>query len=280
MVKKVPEPTLLLQLDCAGIHLGERDFGPFSFQVSAGERIAILGPSGAGKSSVLKLMSGEWRPTSGTSWLNGQRLTDWRLPELSRQRAVLPQACDVAFGLQTDLVVALGRVSRDRDPELSPIVVASAEHARAAHLLGRRFDTLSGGEQARIQLARAFAQLWDGQDGLVLVDEPLAALDPGLQIDLLDSLDSYAFSRNHALVAILHDINQALLGFDRLLLVKEGKLMADLRCSADVVPALESLYGIGLSCVTDAQGSLVVTPLRKSIRHRIANVNGARPMAQ
>lgn len=255
-----------MQLDSVAISLGSSAFGPFTLQVAAGERIAILGPSGAGKSTLLKLMSREWTPAAGQILFNRRPMAAWTLADLSRHRAVLPQSSDVVFGLLTDLVVGLGRVARMHDPYLSDIVQASATLAHAAHLLGRHFDTLSGGEQARIQLARVFAQLWDSQSGLILVDEPLAALDPGLQCDLLDSLDAYAAARHHALVAILHDMNQAMFGFDRLLLVKHGKLVADLPCSANAVPALESLYGISLSCVTDVQGALVMTPLRKSVR--------------
>jgi iron complex transport system ATP-binding protein len=270
MLMKTSTHTGLLQLDSVGISLGESSFGPFSLQVAPGERIAILGPSGAGKSTLLKLMSRECTPATGQVLFNGQRLVDWTLPNLSRHRAVLPQSSDVAFGFQTDLVIGVGRVARVHDPKLSDIVEASATLAHAAHLLGRRFDTLSGGEQARVQLARVFAQLWDVHDGLILVDEPLAAIDPGLQCDLLDSLDAYATDRHHALVAILHDINQAMLGFDRLLLVKGGKLVADLPSCAKAVPALESLYGISLSCVCDLQGSLVISPLRKSARRPVA----------
>ena len=266
MLMKTKMPVPLLQLDSAAIGLGTRSFGPFSLQVAPGERIAILGPSGAGKSTLLKLISREWTPTSGQLVFNGKPFASWRLPELSRLRAVLPQSSDVAFGLQTDLVIGLGRVAHHHDPRLNTIVEAAATAAHAAHLLGRRFDTLSGGEQARVQLARVFAQLWDVQDGLILVDEPLAALDPGLQFDLLDSLDAYANARNHALVAILHDINRAMQGFERLLLVKDGKLFADLPSTLVALPELEALYGMALGCVTDSQGAIVITPLRRPKR--------------
>lgn len=248
------------------MRLGSHSLGPFTLSVTAGERIAILGPSGAGKSSLQRLLSGEAKPATGQMVFKGRPLAAWGLPALSRHRAVLPQSTEVAFGLLTDLVLGLGRVARLHDPRLPEIVAAAAALAHAAHLLGRRFDTLSGGERARVQLARVFAQLWDVRDGLILVDEPLAALDPGLQCDLLDSLDAYATTRNHALIAILHDINQALHGFDRLLLVKDGKLQGDLPASRQAVPALELLYGIPLGCVTDAQGALLVSPLRRSAR--------------
>lgn len=253
----------LLTLEAATFVVGEQRFGPFSLQVAAGERIAVLGPSGAGKSTFLKLLSGERRPAGGQVLFLGRATADWPLAELSQHRAVLPQAGDVAFGLQTELVIGLGRVARTHDPQRARIVEDAARLAHAGHLLGRRFDTLSGGEQARVQLARIFAQLWDRQQGLVLVDEPLAALDPGLQCELLDSLDRYASARQHALVAILHDINQALAGFDRLLLIRQGRLVADLPATAPALPALEALYGVSLSCFTDRHGALVVAPLRQ-----------------
>lgn len=263
--------SALLQLNAASLRIGTHTFGPFSLQIRQGERIAILGPSGAGKSSLLKLMSGEWQPSAGQVCLQGRSLASWSWRDLSRQRAVLPQSSDVAFGLRTELVVGLGRVALEFDAKLEQIAEEAAKLAHARHLLGRGFDTLSGGEQARIQLARIFAQLWDVQDGLILVDEPLAALDPGLQLDLLDSLDAYASARQHAVVAILHDLNQAMLGFERFLLVKDGKLVADVPSSIEALPALESLYGIALSCARDSQGYLMIAPQpRFAPRHSAA----------
>lgn len=266
MLMKTKPSTELLVLDAAATALGAHRFGPFSATVRAGERIAILGPSGAGKSTLLSLMSGERATTSGQVQFLGRSLATWSLQGRAHHRAVLPQSSEVAFGLPVDLVVGLGRVAREHDPLLNPIVKQAASLARAAHLLGRRFDTLSGGERARVQIARVFAQLWDVKDGLVLVDEPLSALDPGLQFDLLDSLDAYAAQRGHAVVAILHDINHAVLGFERLWLVADGKLVGDVACSAAAVPALEALYGIALSCGTNTHGDLVITPTRRLAR--------------
>ncbi|MFZ6743510.1 ATP-binding cassette domain-containing protein [Undibacterium sp. JH2W] len=257
-----------LQLDAVYARLGKKDFGPFNISIGKAEKVAILGPSGAGKSTLLKLLSRELKTSSGNIAFQSRPLASWSLMELSRLRAVLPQNSDVAFGLETDLVISLGRVSRAHDPELSNIVRQAATMAHAAHLLGRRFDSLSGGEQARIQLARIFAQLWDQRDGLILVDEPLAALDPGLQFDLLASLEEYATERQHAIVAILHDINHAMQAFERLLLVKNGQLVADIASNRAAVPALEDLYDIALTCMHNEEGDLLVTPLRASSRAR------------
>ena len=279
--KRAPNPDLL-DLQAVTRQLGQHTFGPFSLTITRGERIAILGPSGAGKSTLLKLMAHELSPSAGQVLLKQRPLHQWHVQELSRHRAVLPQSCDIAFGLSTDLVISLGRVARNHDPLLNDIVRASAALAHASHLLGRRTDTLSGGELARIQLARLFAQLWDCNNSVILVDEPLAALDPGLQFDLLNSLDRYATARQHAVIAILHDMNQAVQNFDRLLLIKDGTLFGDMVCragqgtesnadthtgSASVTEpvrlALEALYGIALGYVCDANYGFVIIPLRR-----------------
>ena len=255
----------LLQIDGASVLLpGGRRIGPFDLRVDAGERIAILGPSGAGKSTLLRLLAGERAPHEGGVALAGRALSDWPLPALARRRAVLPQSHAVAFGLPVALVVALGRVARESDRDQADIVAAALQWAQAAHLDGRRFDTLSGGEQARVQLARVFAQLWDERDALLLVDEPLAALDPGLQFELMDAMHAFCRARGHALAAVLHDINQALSSFDRLWLLRDGRLRADLPSGRSAIGPLEALYGIGLRCVEDDGGTLAVLPVRQA----------------
>lgn len=255
----------LLTLDGALTRLpGGQHIGAFTARVAPGERIAILGPSGAGKSTLLRLMAGERPPHEGGVALAGQRLRTWPLPALARRRAVLPQSHGVAFGLPVELVVALGRVAREPDRDQARIVAAALQWASAAHLLGRRFDTLSGGEQARVQLARVFAQLWDEREALLLVDEPLAALDPGLQFELMDAIQAFCRERGHALVAVLHDINQALSAFDRLWLLRQGRLVGDLPSGRAAIEPLEALYGIGLRCIEGEGGTLAVVPVRRA----------------
>ncbi|WP_308922422.1 ATP-binding cassette domain-containing protein [Janthinobacterium sp. J1-1] len=252
----------LLELHFATTRLGQQYFGPFNLSIAAGERVAILGPSGAGKTTLLKLMARECRPHAGRVTFGGRPLEQWPLMKLALRRAVLPQASNVAFGLQAELVIGLGRVARLFDPQLHHIVQQAAALAHASHLLGRRMDSMSGGEQARVQLARIFAQLWDVEGGLVLVDEPLAALDPGLQFELLDSIANFCRARGHAVVAILHDINHALLGFERLLLVRSGQLVADIASDMAAVPKLAALYGIALTTATNSAGDVCVVPAK------------------
>lgn len=252
----------LLHVQDATARLGRHVVGPFDLHLQAGQTLAILGPSGAGKSTLLRLLARELTPASGTVRFEGKPLRQWSALDLSHRRAVLPQGFDVAFGLAADLVVALGRVGRRHDPQRDAIVQAALELARVPQVRHRRFHTLSGGEQARVQLARVFAQLWDVQDGLVLVDEPIAALDPGLQFELMHGLIGFARARRHALVAVLHDINHALAGFDRLLLVRAARQMAILPADRSALPQLQALYGVRLQAVElgEGQWATVVRP--------------------
>jgi iron complex transport system ATP-binding protein len=256
----------LLALDRVTVLLGKREFGPFTLSIRPGEQVAILGPSGAGKSTLLKLLARELNPASGQAHFDQRVLGEWSLADLSRRRAILPQSHEVAFGLPVDLVIGLGRVARAHDPHLNSIVQQAAEHACAAHLLERRFDTLSGGERARVQMARVFAQLWDVEQGLLLVDEPLAALDPGLQFELMDAIYTFASKRGHAILAILHDINQALQGFERLILIKHGTLVGDYQATHVTLPLLEALYGVRLASATTEEGEMIVAPSLKQQR--------------
>lgn len=252
----------LLCLRGATVQLPGRRFGPFDMALSAGERIAIVGPSGAGKSTLLRLMAGERPVQGGEALYESQALARWPAHRLAQRRAVLPQSHAAAFGMPVELVVGLGRIARDPDPGQAETVAQALQAACASHLVGRRFDTLSGGEQARVQLARVLAQLWDVVGGLLLVDEPLAALDPGLQFELMDALGDFAQTRGHALVAVLHDLNQALAGFDRLWLVQDGRLIADLPADRSALAPLERLFGIQLRCIDLDDGRVAVLARR------------------
>jgi iron complex transport system ATP-binding protein len=258
----------LLALQNVTVNLGKRSFGPFTLSVQAGERVAILGPSGAGKSTLLKLLARELNPASGQATFCQRELKLWSLVDLSRCRAILPQSHEVAFGLPVELVIGLGRVARAYDPDIKSIVRQSAALACAGHLLERRFDTLSGGEKARVQMARVFAQLWDVEQGLLLVDEPLAALDPGLQFSLMDAIYTFAAQRGHAILAILHDINQALQGFERLIFIKNGSMTGDYSSQQTTIPLLEALYDVSLISAVSASGEIIVAPSKTQTEYR------------
>ncbi|MBN8506364.1 MAG: ATP-binding cassette domain-containing protein [Burkholderiales bacterium] len=249
----------MLALNAVRLQRAGQLFGPFDLSLAAGERVAVLGPSGAGKSTLLNLMSGGVRPDVGVLELQGERLDRLRPAERARRRAVLPQSHRLAFGLPVELVVSLGRWGRgDEARHIGPALA----WAQASHLRDRRYDELSGGEQARVQLARVLAQLADVEGGLLLADEPLAALDPGLQLELLDLLQRFCAERGHALVAVLHDLQQALQGFERLWLMRAGRVLVDHPANSAALPLLGDLFGLRLQALELPEGGWALAARR------------------
>lgn len=264
----------LLALQGAALRLpGGRCIGPFEATLRIGERVAIVGPSGAGKSTLLRLLAAEREPHAGSVRLDGRPLPQWPAAALAQRRAVLPQSHGIVagglFGMNVELAVALGRLAREGDAAQPRIVAQALAAAQAAQLVGRRLDTLSGGELARVMLARVFAQLWDVPPGLLLVDEPLAALDPGLQLALTDAMLAFCAERGHALVAVLHDLNTAFAAFDRLWLLQDGRLLHDLPADAVALPALERLFQVRLQRV-DTGGLRIAVLVQRAAEPELA----------
>ncbi len=210
------------------------------------ERVAVLGPSGSGKSTFLKLLAKDMEPNNGVIYFMDKRISDWRHHDLSFYRAVLPQAQELSFDFSVDLIVGLGCINHQNlsSFEVRTLVKDCLKSAMASHLEGQSYMNLSGGEKARVQLARVFAQMWSVQDGLLLVDEPFAALDPYLQIALLSNLCEFAKQRSLTVIAILHDVNHAMHYFDRGIFVKEGQMCLDKPMIKVSRIDLENLYGI------------------------------------
>jgi len=211
--------------------------------INVNERIAILGPSGSGKSSFLKLIANDLRPTQGSIFFHGKDLSQWTARDLSHHRAVLPQSAAINLELPVSLIVSLGRVSSIDQTQKNVITLECLRLSNASHLTHASYQVLSGGERARVQMARVFAQLWDVKDALLLLDEPFAALDPYLQIALLKNLDQFAAERRITVMAVLHDVNQALQFFDRGLFIKSGRIVKDDSLSKIPKESFEALYG-------------------------------------
>lgn len=160
-------------------HAGQRTLiDDVSLTLSQGELVALIGPNGAGKSTLLRLLTGYLTPASGRCSLAGTPLADWPTETLARYRAVMRQNTHPGFDWPVETVVGMGRAPWTRSPEASVVEEVMAITG-CLPLAGRRYSALSGGEQQRIQLARALAQLWcDGTPrGWLFLDEPTSALD-------------------------------------------------------------------------------------------------------
>jgi iron complex transport system ATP-binding protein len=201
---------------------------PLDLSAAGGEFVAVIGPNGAGKSTLLKLLAGLATPTAGEVRLDGQSLASLAPHDLARRRSYLPQNPRCEWPLPVHRLVALGLT-----PELSAfggIDAAAQARIEAAlagcDLLDRRDQaatTLSGGELARAMLARALVS----DPALLIVDEPLAGLDPRHALDAALRLQRLARDEGRLVIAAMHDFNIVLRRASRVWALKDGRLVAD-----------------------------------------------------
>ena len=208
-----------------------------SVRFAAGQVTAILGPNGAGKSTLMSVLTGQRQPSSGQVQLAGQSLATYAHPQLARLRACVAQETQVAFEFSVREVVELGRYPHRRQP--SPHESAIAGQAMQAtavdHLQLRALNTLSGGEKARVHLARALAQIWEpvlDVDGVpvprwLLLDEPTAALDLQHQHRVLQLVRRWACEEGVGVVTVLHDLNLALRYSDHCVVLQGGQVVGN-----------------------------------------------------
>jgi iron complex transport system ATP-binding protein len=203
---------------------GREILAGIDLDILPGEVLALVGPNGAGKSTLLSVLSGDQDPSAGTVELLGRPVGAYRPLELARRRAVLSQANTVSFPFRVIEIVQMGRSPWLRTAELADDQAAVLEAIRATdieHLLGRRFTSLSGGEQARASLARVLAQ----RTPIVFLDEPTAALDLRHQEDVMRVARGLA-AEGRAVVVVVHDLSLAGAYADRIALLDDGKLDA------------------------------------------------------
>ncbi len=180
---------------------------------------AIVGPNGAGKSSLLMALAGLLEPAAGTVTLDGDDIADLSPRGRARSVGYLPQSSDIAWDVAVEVLVTLGRMpyqDRRREPVDAAIAALDLEEFR-----NRPVSCLSGGERARVLLARVLA----GEPQWILADEPLAALDLAHQLNLIDHLKGCA-KDGVGMVIVLHDLALAMNFADRVLVLDDGKLAA------------------------------------------------------
>ena len=202
-----------------------------SIQLHAGELVALVGPNGAGKSTLLKTLSGELVPDAGSVLMHERELHNWLPQQAAQMRAVLPQASSLSFSFTALEVVLFGRLphrTRARDHEIARAALALTDCSALAE---RDYLTLSGGEKARVQLARVLAQVWEPADApvparVLLLDEPTAALDLKHQHSVLRIARERTRSEQaFAVLAVLHDLSLAAQYADGIVLMDRGKIV-------------------------------------------------------
>ncbi|WP_306007079.1 ABC transporter ATP-binding protein [Aquicoccus porphyridii] len=212
----------LVSVTDLGVRMGGRAvFSDVSFEIGAGEVVGLIGPNGAGKTTLMRALLG-LLPFEGESTLAA-------LPAAERARlaAWMPQSREIAWPVSVETVVMLGRVPHlgtlQRPGEEDRARVAAAlERMELADMRERPATQLSGGEQARVLIARALAQ----DTPLLIADEPIAGLDPAHQISTMQSFAALAHAGKSVLVS-MHDLGLAVRHCTRLVLLGEGRMIAD-----------------------------------------------------
>jgi iron complex transport system ATP-binding protein len=211
----------------------------------SGELTAVLGRNGAGKTTLLRALAGLIAPAAGKALLDGRALSAWRRDRLARTLAYLPQERTVHWALSARNIVALGRLPHqpvgagESAADRAAIEAAIATMDIAA-LASRPVLEMSGGEKARVLLARALAQ----QPQVLIADEPAAGLDPQHQLLLFRHLASFVAAGRTVLVA-LHDLSLAARFCHKIVLLHAGRAIAAGAPSAVLAPEhLAAAYGI------------------------------------
>ncbi|MGW5862533.1 heme ABC transporter ATP-binding protein [Streptomyces sp. NPDC055239] len=208
------------------VRLGGREvLAGVSLTARAGEVLALVGPNGAGKSTLLAALAGDLPAEEGVVRVCGRPVTEWPARELALRRAVLPQAASLSFPFAVEDVVRMGRApwaGTALEDDDDRVVRESMAATEVCEFAARPFSALSGGERARVALARVLAQ----RAPLLLLDEPTAALDLRHQ-ELVLRICRERAAAGDAVVVVLHDLGLAAAYADRVAVLRGGGLAAE-----------------------------------------------------
>lgn len=197
-----------------------------SFDVRANEVTGLIGPNGAGKSTVLATLAGIDKPDAGKVLIDGDDINSMSVNDRAQRLGWVEQVGTVNWPLSVERLVMLGRIphlpawgkATKADQEAVENAMSKAD---CMSIRNRQVPTLSGGERARVLLARALA----AEPTVLFADEPVSSLDLGHQIQTMQLLHDYA-SENRAVVIVMHDLSLAVRYCHRLVLIHNGELVA------------------------------------------------------
>jgi len=260
-------------LDIMNISLNFRDksiLSDVSFSVSPGEFFVIIGPNGAGKTSLLKVLAGLQKAQQGTVTIKDKNILKYRRRNLSQIMAIVPQQIEVGFPFTVADTVIMGRsphlgilgMEGENDFYIAGVAMKFTD---VAHLADRKLYQLSGGELQRVIIARAICQ----QPEIILLDEPTTALDPAHQLKIMDLMEKFRREQGTTIIMVSHDLNLASMYGDRLLLLKEGRVIKTGETGAVLdKELLEQSYGCRMMVDESPLGQAVrVTPIPDKYLH-------------
>jgi iron complex transport system ATP-binding protein len=222
-----------------------------------GRVTCIVGPNGAGKSTLMACLAGLRRPDAGEVRLGDAAVLKLGAAVRARRIGFLPQTPEIAWPIEAETLVALGRLphrSSGRAPGDRAAVEAAMRATAVTGFARRRVDSLSGGERARVLIARALA----GEPEWLLADEPLSGLDPGHQMDAAALFRRLARADGYGVVMTLHDLPLALRLADQILVLADGGLIASGAPAEALTPeVIGRAYGVDARLVAGHGGPLL-----------------------
>ena len=240
-------------LEIAGVTAGYRRGDPIvsdvDFDVKAGEFVGLIGPNGCGKSTLIRVMSGMLPLTHGKVFVDGSEISSLSRQDLARRIAVLPQETTCTFPFTVREIVSMGRhphlgrfrrLNSDDGKVIDEALCRTHTHAFAE----RSITELSGGEKQRVLIARALAQ----KPRALFLDEPTSHLDINHQIEVFALMLQTSRVDDMALICATHDLNLASAYCDRLILMSNGIIYADVT-PEEVLTAqlMKDVYGASVS---------------------------------
>lgn len=232
-----------------------------NLSIGQGTIVGLIGANGAGKSTLLKLLAGISSTQHGKVLYKSRELKYLPKREISKRIAYVPQSPTFGFPFTVSETVKMGRApyvgrfefENERDNE---IALNAMEMAGITHLQYRPVSELSGGERQLTSLARALAQ----EPELMILDEPATFLDVRHKTDILRLLSKLRNERNISIIAATHDVFSSLFYFDKLVILKEGRILAEGECDHVLTDEiLSKAYDISLSVKKD-DGKVVIFP--------------------
>ena len=188
----------------------------------------VIGPNGAGKTTLLSAISGNLSNFQGSLKFHGRNINNYSQNELAKKRSVANQFFDVAFPFSSKEIIEMGRFAHRADRKSldnEKIIEDVMQHLSINHLCDQSFQTLSGGEKQRVQLARVLSQIWDVESALLLLDEPTSALDFSHQVRLFDVLIDKQKKMKWSIVMVVHDLQIASYMAESIILMNNGEVI-------------------------------------------------------
>ena len=224
-----------------------------SIQIEYGDFISIIGPNGSGKSTLIKLLSGEIYPSKGYVNIKDKKCQDWDIISLSKIRSILSQSNHLSFPFKVIDIVKMGRFpynDKNKNQKICEMLIRKFD---LYDYIERNYISLSGGEKQRVHLARIFSQIWsdDFSDKFILLDEPTSFLDIKHQHQLFKLLIELNL-KGLTIVLVLHDLNHAIDISNKMILLKDSKLI-DFSDKSDCITKdnLKSLFDIELNIIEE-----------------------------